>query len=197
MGANPNSVALIGDIATDLGFKFVRPFLGLAELERHQKVSSVSFFLFDYSTNFDKTRAQIKSIRESQDMAIRFAPLICFVETPSKDSILECVDVGFDDILTLPWSADKIRKRLTKQVNIKHTYFETNSYFGPDRRRFNENYDQHTQTTPGPGSGYRRYGFIRNNFSGVQIVSDRVVGKPPKRQGVSAMASVQHRMNIS
>ncbi|MGJ8527297.1 hypothetical protein [Maritalea sp.] len=196
MGTNPNSVALIGDIATDLGFKSVRPFLGLGEVERQPKVSSASFFLFDYAANFDTTRAQIKSIRESDDILVRFAPLICFVETPSKAIILECVDVGFDDILTLPWSVDKIRKRLSKQIDVKHTFFETNSYFGPDRRRFNENYDQHKYNTPSPGSGYRRYGFVRNSFSGVQIMSEKVVGKPPKRHGITSKAGVQHRVNI-
>ncbi|MCZ4272137.1 hypothetical protein [Maritalea porphyrae] len=196
MGNNPNSVALIGDIAADLEFATVRPYMGLADAERLSKTNPVNFFLFDYGSDFEKTVERISEIRASHQLRVRFAPLICFVETPSKESIIECVNAGFDDILTIPWVASSIKNRLAKQVNTKNVYFETDSYFGPDRRRYNDEAKKRGEKAPASGFGFRRYEFVRNNFAGVQIMQDKVVGKAPRRQSAASNKGVQHRMSI-
>ena len=190
MGTNPNSISLIGDIAADLGFGMVRPYASIADSERISKVHPINFFLFDYSPEFEKTKAWIDEIRYSQQVRVRFSPLICFVESPSKEIIVECVNAGFDDILTLPWSAQKFKERLLKQVNNKNVYFETDSYFGPDRRRYNKE-KQRAGETPAPGFGFRRYEFIRNKQYGVQILQDRVIGKAPKRASASVSGGMR------
>lgn len=192
MGTNPNSISLIGDMAADLGFKLVRPYMGVADSDRLAKIHPVNFFLFDYNQDFEKTKSWINEIRASYQLRVRFAPLVCFVESPSKDIIVECVNAGFDDILTLPWSAMKIRERLAKQVNNKHTYFETDTYFGPDRRRFTADGKKRKQAAPAPGFGFRLYEFVRNNHAGVQIMHDKVVGKSPKRQSAALASAVNY-----
>lgn len=192
MGTNANSAALIGDMAADLGFKLVRPYMGVADSERLAKIHPVNFFLFDYSQDFEKTKSQITELRMSHQLRVRFAPLICFVESPSKDIIVDCVNAGFDDILTLPWSALKTRERLAKQINNKSTYFETDTYFGPDRRRFSDDGKTRKQAAPAPGFGFRLYEFVRNNHVGVQIMHDRVVGKAPKRQSAALASAVNY-----
>jgi len=107
------------------------------------------------------------------------------------------VNAGFDDILTIPWVASSIKDRLAKQVNTKNIYYETNSYFGPDRCRYNLDEGMRNANGPLPsGHGYRRYEFIRNKFAGVQITQDIVVGKTPKRVNANSRGGVQHRMSI-
>ena len=196
MGTNPNSKSLIGDICADLGFKNVRPYLGLQDAERLSKVNPIIFYLFDYSPDFERSKTQINELRASHQLRVRFAPLICFVETPSKESIIECVNAGFDDVLTIPWVASSIKERLAKQVNNKSIYFETDSYFGPDRRRFSNDKSKRGTTAPAAGFGFRRYEFVRNNFAGVQIMQDKVIGKAPKRQSAASTGGVQHRMSV-
>lgn len=196
MGSTPNSVALIGDIATDLAFSTVRPYMGLADAERRSKATPINFYLFDYSPDFKKSVAQIAEIRASQQLRVRFAPLICFVETPSKEAIIECVNAGFDDVLTIPWIASAIKSRLAKQVNTKLVYFETDSYFGPDRRRFNEDARKRGQTAPAAGFGFRRYEFMRNHFAGVQVMQDMVIGRAPGRRSIVAQSNMQHQVSI-
>lgn len=196
MGNNPNSVALIGDIAADLEFATVRPYMGLADVERLSKVNPINFFLFDYSPGFGKTVTKMEEIRSSHLLRVRFAPLICFVETPSKESIIECVNAGFDDILTIPWIASSIKSRLAKQVNTKSIYFETDNYLGPDRRRFNDDAKVRSEKAPAAGFGFRKYEFVRNSFAGVQIMQDKVVGKAPRRQSAASNTGTQHRMSI-
>lgn len=184
MGTNPNSVSLIGDIAADLGFAAVRPYACIADSNRISKVHPINFFLFDYSPEFEKTKAWIDEIRNCHHLRVRFSPLICFVESPSQEIIIECVNAGFDDILTLPWSARKFKDRLFKQVKHKNIYFETDTYFGPDRSRYTKEH-QHSGAVPTPGLGFRRYEFVRDKQYGVQILQDRVIGKAPKRASAS------------
>ncbi|WP_415155132.1 hypothetical protein [Maritalea sp.] len=196
MGSSPNSVALIGDIAADLEFATVRPYMGLSDAERLSKINPINFFLFDYSPNFKKSIAQIAEIRASKQLRVRFSPLVCFVEAPSKESIIECVNAGFDDILTIPWVAYSIKERLSKQVNTKNVYFETDSYLGPDRRRFSQDPKKRGTTAPAPGCGFRRYEFVRNNSLGVQIIQDKIIGTAPSRLSASSRGGTQHRMSI-
>ena len=191
MGTNPNSISLIGDIAKDLGFGMVRPYMGIPDAERLAKIHPVNFFLFDYSSEFEKSKQWISEIRNCQQLRVRFAPLICFVETPSKEIIISCVNAGFDDILTLPWSRTKFQERLSKQINTKNIYFETDNYLGPDRRRFSKNPKERGAGAPAAGYGFRQYEFVRNNHLGIQIMNDRVVGKAPRRQSAVA-TSVPH-----
>jgi len=196
MGNTPNSVALIGDIAAELEFATVRPYMGPKDAERLSKIHPINFFLFDYSSDFQKSVDQITALRSSHQLRLRFAPLICFIETPSKETIIECVNAGFDDVLTIPWVASSIKSRLAKQVNTKAIYFETDSYFGPDRRRFNEKDKERAHAAPAAGFGFRRYEFVRNKFAGVQIIQDKVIGKAPKRKSALALAENQHRMSV-
>lgn len=196
MGANPNSAALIRDIATDLGFRVIKPYEGLQDAERQAKTSTLNFFLFDYSAEFSESVKKINQLRSSKNLKVRFAPLICLVESPSKEAFVKCVNAGFDDILTLPWSATKIGERLAAQVDSTSIYFETNSYLGPDRRKYFLDEKVQIQAAPGLSHGFRRFEFSRNPHTGVHITSDRVIGRAPQRLGEANSGAVQHRMAI-
>jgi hypothetical protein len=74
-------------------------------------------------------------IRHSDDDNVRFSPIILFADECDFDTYVRYVKLGFDDVLTLPDKRDMLIARLENQITSEHTYFETDNYLGPDRRR--------------------------------------------------------------
>ncbi len=70
--------------------------------------------------------------------------------------------------------------RLRRQLNTPITYFETSTYFGPDRRRFGQKRNnarqfQHTSQS------YRRIEIKRDPLNGVQILGDTSFGQMERK----------------
>ncbi|UYO00650.1 MAG: hypothetical protein KIT02_05400 [Devosia sp.] len=66
---------------------------------------------------------------------MRLAPVVLVAQDCDLDTFLGYVEMGFDDILCLPDNVDLLIDRLAAQFNTDYIYVETDSYFGPDRRR--------------------------------------------------------------
>ncbi len=180
MGGNDAQVALINDLARDLGFRQVTPFSGLVHAEELTRKVPNNFFLFASDGELGPIKSQVQNIRNSTRPRVRYSPLICFIEVPLPMLISQCIQIGFDDILTLPWDPKQMMPRLRRQLNTQITYYETSNYFGPDRRRFGKK-----RSTPAriyrESQGYRRIDIKRDTAHGVQILGDTTVGKISSR----------------
>jgi hypothetical protein len=78
--------------------------------------------------------------------------------------------MGFDDIIALPYSAGDLSERILRQVGRTHTYYETATYFGPDRRN-RTGHERSTDSDHGGGQ-FRRIEIVRNPESGVAVLRD-------------------------
>jgi hypothetical protein len=179
MGGNDAQIALINDLARDLGFRQVTPYFNLLAVEELTRKVPNNFFLFATDGELGQIKSQIQNIRNSSRPRVRFSPLICFVEVPLPMLISQCIQIGFDDILTLPWDPAQMVPRLRRQINAPITFYETSTYFGPDRRRFSQK--RAGSTIYKKSQGYRRIDIRRDPVHGVQILGDSTVGHVAKR----------------
>jgi len=153
------------DLARGLGFPVVQSYAGLAAAEAQAQQTPLLFFLFAAVEDVTGLKAVADAIRFSPSRRIRFSPMVYFSESPLVEAIRTCVDMGFDDVLTLPFTTRRVASRLERLVEHTQVYFETADYLGPDRRA------QRTHS-PGGGGQYRRLEIIRSTARGVSVLRD-------------------------
>jgi hypothetical protein len=130
----------------------------------------ICFFLIDYRVENDDKRQLLLRLRGSPDPDIRFAPAIVVVGSCPADEVKRYVDWGFDDIMALPASAPSLAARFEAQLNSERTYYETTTYFGPDRRT------QPRAAAPGgvaPAGRAVEHHFIRDPLAGIRLLRPR------------------------
>ena len=174
VGPQDGSGAVLMELARQIGFEAVYPYASVAEAERQTATTPLIFFLF---APVEEPRAlqQISAAgRASELPQIRFAPMVYFTEHASLDVIRGCINLGFDDIITLPVSLSKAEERISRQLMRTLTYYATPTYFGPDRRNRIPGEAPSGPRKPGAGSGgqYRRIQIVRNTAAGVKVISE-------------------------
>lgn len=178
VGAESGPGTALLDLARRLGFQIVLPYGGVAQAEQQAASTPICFFLFAEVPDVRSMGSVAQAIRFSSGRRIRFSPMIYFSNNPSMEAIKACINMGFDDIITRPFTKTRVGIRLQRQLNAPLLYFETSSYFGPDRRRFNDGAAPAPTSPPAPsaerrGDGqYRRLEIMRHLTSGVNVLRD-------------------------
>lgn len=169
---NGRSATALMDLAKGLGFDAVVPYQGLAAAEAQINRTPLLFFLCSAASEMRVVKAVADAIRFYPSPGIRFSPLVYFDESPSLDVIRRCIAMGFDDVITLPFTRERVEERLQRQVDRPQVYFETPSYFGPDRRGRLEAEPIHSLR--GSGGQFRRLEIVRTPARGIHVVRDDV-----------------------
>lgn len=170
VGPQDGSGAGLMAMARRVDFSVVLPYGGMMQAEHQVSRTPICFFLFAAVPDVEALRGVAQSIRFSPRRQIRYAPLIYFSESPSSDTIRRCVHMGFDDVITMPFSRVRLQARINRQIGRPLTYFETIDYFGPDRRSHNPAARPSSETRI--GGQHRRIEFIRNPITGVHVLRD-------------------------
>lgn len=158
------------DVARGLGFAGVSPFATMAQAEQQMQTTPLCFFLFAATENLQSLRGIAEAVRFSTVRRLRFSPLIYFAESPSVEVISACLNMGFDDIITMPFTRKRVIERVSRQVGQNLVYYETASYFGPDRRgRGGPAPDRVDKRS---GAPFRRLEIVRNLVTGVNVLRD-------------------------
>jgi hypothetical protein len=171
VGPGDGRGAALRSLARQVGFEAVYPYRDIADAERQSASSPLIFFLFAAVDRLGKLTRVGEAVRQSQSQRVRFAPMIYFAETPSLDTIRACINIGFDDIITLPVALSRVEERLERQLYRAVTYYETPTYFGPDRRN-RLGHESHGHSGRGTGGQYRRLELVRNPGAGIEILRD-------------------------
>lgn len=169
VGPEDGPGAALGELARGLGFAGVSPFSTIAQADAQSQQTPVVFFLFAATENPRGLRGVAEAIRFSASRRLRFSPLIYFAESPSVEAITTCINMGFDDVITMPFTRRRVLERVTRQVGQTLIYYETPSYFGPDRRR---SPGAETTVEQRLGGQYRRLEIVRSLMSGVNVLRD-------------------------
>jgi len=170
VGPDNGPRAALLDMARGLGFAGVSPFATLAQAEQQAAVTPLCFFLFAATEDVAALRSVAEAVRFSTARRLRFSPLIYFAESPSVEMISACINTGFDDIITMPFTRRRVLERITRQVGQNLIYYETSSYFGPDRR--GRTGTPVAEQEKRKGAPYRRLEIVRNLISGVNVLRD-------------------------
>lgn len=170
VGARDGSSAALQDLARAVGFMPVERYSGLARAEKQVRLTPLIFFLCAEVGDVESLKPIADAIRFSPNPDLRFSPLLYFSRTPSLETTKACIRMGFDDIIALPFSAGDLSERIFRQVGRTHTYYETATYFGPDRR--NRTGHERSPDSDHGGGQYRRIQIVRNPDSGVNVLRD-------------------------
>jgi hypothetical protein len=154
----------------------VLPYAGVAQAEQQAIRTPVCFFLFATVPDVGALRGVAEAIRFCPSRRVRFSPLIYFSESPSIDAITRCINMGFDDVITMPFTRARLVDRIDRQIGQSHVYFETQGYFGPDRRDRVTSPKRPAETRL--GGQFRRLEIVRNLLTGVNVVRDDFYAAP-------------------
>lgn len=168
--------AALMDLARRLDFSAVLPYAGVLQAERQVNMTPVCFFLFAAVPDVDALRGVAEAIRFCANRRVRFSPLIYFSESPLVETITRCINMGFDDIITMPFTRTRVMQRVDRQVGQALTYYETPGYFGPDRRDRVTAPKRAAETRL--GGQFRRLQIVRNLITGVNVVRDDLYMQP-------------------
>ena len=170
VGPREGAGAIVYAIAETLEFDTIRPYQGVAEAERQEEITPLCFFLFAEVPDVRQLARPAQAIRFSGGRRLRFSPLIYFSANPSVDAIRQCISMGFDDVITQPFTRQRVVPRVMRQNDTELVYFETSSYFGPDRRTNTE--ERIAQEERRGDSQYRRLEIVRRPLTGVNVIRD-------------------------
>jgi len=132
------------------------------------------FVFVDAATPADKVRRDFATVRAHAELQVRFLPIIVLSETRAAQTIMFYLELGCDDIITMPLTAAALLGRLRRQVGHVRHYFETESYFGPDRRQ-NEFTRPRSNDTRGRGDHYFSHFTIERSLQrGISIIDTEV-----------------------
>ncbi len=151
-------------IARGLGFSTVLPYAGPTAAEAQSQQTPLLFFLFPEVSNVLSLKTVADDIRFSASRRLRFSPLIYFAESPSTEAISSCIEMGFDDVITMPFTSERVRGRIARLIDHTQVYFETPAYLGPNRR-----VSMASERRPGQ---YRRLEIMRSAMTGVNVLRD-------------------------
>lgn len=162
------------ELSLDMGFRTVLDFTDIAAAEQQVKSTPVCFFLFALASSTHSAPRIARAIRTSRNRQIMYAPIIGLAENSEPRLIEATLQLGFDDILIPPFSAKTVAPRLTSHLRKNITFFETDQYFGPDRRvasGMNKETTKHSDR--GKCGDHRTVLISRHLETGVNILKDR------------------------
>ncbi|MEO6395554.1 MAG: hypothetical protein ABIO40_06550 [Devosia sp.] len=162
--------AALIQLALEAGFDPVQPYRGLAKAEAQAHETPLLFFLCAAVADVASLKPMADAIRFSPSRKLRFSPLIYFARKPSTDNIKACINMGFDDVIALPIAAEQLTTRIGRQIGTLQIYYETATYFGPDRRERIGGAE--TDPRRGGGGEFHRIEIIRSPETGVDVLKD-------------------------
>ncbi len=166
---NTDNTALLS-LARGIGFSPAERYSGMPRAEEQLRVTPLAFFLFSEVPDVRTLRPVAEAVRLKGGPTLKFAPLIYFGRDLSRETITHCIAMGFDDVIALPYSAGDVRDRLARQLGSVQVYFETATYFGPDRR--NRVGAPRSALSDHGGGEFRRIEIVRSGERGIEVLRD-------------------------
>lgn len=132
------------------------------------------FCLVHFDIDAEARKKLVFDLRHAASVSLAYAPIVLFLRDATPEEITDNIELGFDDVISVPEDSIVVGGRLATQIGQHHLYVETRHYLGPDRHRLDK-----------PGVGARRkpeeehaqLTILRTPEGGVQIIRRQVVAK--------------------
>lgn len=82
----------------------------------------------------------VKTMRQSNDNKIKYMPVIMLTAFSERGRIMKARDSGINEYLLKPVSPKSLYSRIRAIIEQPRRFVKTSVYFGPDRRRGNEEF---------------------------------------------------------
>lgn len=107
------------------------------DLVRHELIDLI---IVDYQMPLLDGLEFIRMVRTGADMKNPFVPIILLTAHTERSRIIAARDAGVTEICAKPVTAKQMWEKIVAVVNSPRPFVKTANYFGPDRRRKNEEY---------------------------------------------------------
>ncbi len=77
----------------------------------------------------------VQRLRTASDDFLPYVPIIVITSSTEPNEIKRARDVGVNAVLAKPVSLEHLHRRITSVVAEARPYIKTQAFFGPDRRR--------------------------------------------------------------
>jgi DNA-binding response OmpR family regulator len=172
VGPQDGAAYSLTTLAQNAGLEPVLPYRSLAKAEAQMQQTPLVFFLCTAVTDLQSLKPMADAIRFSPSLKLRYSPIIYFARSPSREEIKGCINMGFDDVIALPFGIRQLQERIARQIGTPQTYFETSTYFGPDRRNRLESDENDPRR--GKGGHFRRIEILRTPERGIEVLNDEL-----------------------
>lgn len=170
-------------VLAEIGFGHIEQVADTTALGVMSFSRPLPFFFLSQKCPSEQFQHAMSSIRGHKKDETRFSPMIMMARGLSREQINSYISIGVDDIVQFPCSLKGMADRLKRQLGKPQKYFQTESYFGPDRRRQLDD-TKSSESSRGGTSAYRSYLIQREPFRGVRVLDiydhqpkDEVVGQ--------------------
>ena len=168
-------------LAERAGFGFVGTVLGERRVTIEAERGEIVYFLVHHKLSDGTMSSIIRLLRDNDDDAIRYAPILLIIGDCPFETILKYVRFGYDDIIALPEKRESIVARLQNQLNNEQFYVETDDYLGPDRRRMELGAASDRRRADSP---HARLTIQRTVEHGVRVLRRLYAGQRPRMAAV-------------
>jgi hypothetical protein len=130
------------------------------------------FYLVHFDFEVEAMKKMLVDLRHAGSVTLSFAPVVLFLREGSPEDIQHHIEMGFDEVISVPEDGRTIATKLAAQIGQEHLYIETRNYLGPDR---------HRRDKPGvrphrkPVEEHARLTIMRTPEAGVHIVRRETV----------------------
>ena len=102
------------------------------------KDPDVLLTLVEGHSKLDEGLALSRRVRMSPDCTNRYIPIVGVTTETTRKTVRAAINAGIHEMVTVPLSAETLFKKMTHSVFIGWPFVETDSYFGPCRRRYQD-----------------------------------------------------------
>jgi hypothetical protein len=156
-------------VVAEIGFGHIEHIGETKQLSAVPFSRPLQFCFLTQASTSEEIRLATKIVRGHKHERHRFSPMIMLARELSRPAIYDYIAAGLDDILQFPCSLKFMSSRLGRQLNRQLKYYETEDYFGPDRRRHHDDAADVGDRRVGQ-SDFRRHLIRRDPFKGVEIL---------------------------
>ena len=129
------------DVLSAFGIKRIRCCRSAQEgLGKISKFDPDMVFL-DWEMREDSAEDFLREVRQNTQHPQRTVPIILLTGYTEKHRIHSARDLGINEFIVKPISARNLHARLVKMIEHPRRFYSSQTYFGPDRRRRQVEFD--------------------------------------------------------
>jgi len=129
--------AVLGAFGCDNVFEAADPKRALGILS----VEQIDVIITDWKMTPVDGLSLVRHLRNPEKSSNPFIPVIMLTAYAETSRVREARDAGVTEFLVKPFSSEQLFKRLQVIVNRPRPFVRTKAFFGPDRRRLNNEYE--------------------------------------------------------
>lgn len=133
--ANALSAELMVDILAMVGAISIRRATEVDTAIRMMRDADVDVLVTEWNLGAKSGIDLVDFIRHSAQSPNRFMPVIMCTANSEQEDVMQARDKGVTEFLAKPFSVDGLYKRLVSIIARPRSFINSDTYFGPDRRR--------------------------------------------------------------